>query len=51
MIPEVRRRDNELKCPECGFAVYSESNYRHCAKCNAIMIFIGKKNKKEIVRT
>ena len=45
MIPEVRKRDNELKCSECGFAVYSEVTYRHCPKCNLIMVFVGKKNK------
>jgi len=27
-----------LRCPNCGFAVRTESRERHCAKCNAKMI-------------
>ncbi len=47
LIPETRKRDNELKCSECGFEVYSESTHRHCARCNAFMNFVGKKSKKK----
>lgn len=40
-----RTNKNLLKCPSCGFGVFTESNSRECAKCgNGIMIFIERKN-------
>lgn len=44
------KNENELRCPECGFTIYTESRERNCARCKEIMIYIGKrqeeKNKK-----
>ena len=35
------RRRNILRCPRCGFSVYSESNSRQCAKCDKQMVLEG----------
>ncbi len=31
---------NVLKCPACGFAVYTEAREKHCARCETKMIFV-----------
>ncbi len=37
---------NILRCPKCGFAIYTSASQRECAKCNngTKMIFEGKEN-------
>ena len=31
---------NALRCPKCGFGVYTGSPEKSCAKCDTRMIFI-----------
>ena len=38
---------NLLRCPKCGFAVYSGSSKRDCAKCDTPMIYICKEGEPE----
>jgi len=40
-IKKIRKERNILKCPRCGFTVYSEATERLCAKCDFKMTFIG----------
>ena len=35
---------NILKCPNCGFEIYTEANERSCAKCDTQMEFIMKES-------
>jgi len=35
---------NVLKCPHCGFEIYTQAFERNCAKCNTLMNFICKES-------
>lgn len=42
---EEKMKDrNTLKCPKCGFEVWTEANSRECAKCNNRMEFVCKES-------
>lgn len=39
---EFRNIRNRLRCPKCGFGVFSNSDSRSCARCDNKMINEGK---------
>ena len=40
----ITKDRNVLRCPQCGFVVYSNSYERTCAKCEEPMKFICKES-------
>ncbi|KKM62835.1 hypothetical protein LCGC14_1517710 [marine sediment metagenome] len=42
----MRSDDNLLRCPKCGFGVYTQARNRHCARCDTLMVYIKKIEKK-----
>ena len=45
MERKIKNR-NELRCPLCGFAVWSEGIVMICPKCDIEMVFIRKEFEK-----